>query len=195
MNKFSGVLDEENSDVNVGDFLFILNDGRVIYEMSGIKTFLFKNKQDFKTYINKSVELALSSTKSKISVRDDKFISKRDLYIELFRSAYFLKLDTKDITTLSNVDSTLNKLSEQDILKYKLTIIAIIGEYIVQNSKDAVWQYLNHPSDGKIPIITASGTIIEPIKIFEVQFYEQYKKGKQFNLYETIHQYKNYYSK
>lgn len=194
INTFRGVFDNENSNLDVGDSLFVLNDGRIIYEMTDIKTFLFQNKQEFKSYVDKSVQLGLESTKSRIIIKDEKFIQKRDLYVELFNSTYSLELEPKDIKTLSKVDSILNSINEQDILKFKLSIIAIIGEYISHNCKEAIWKYLNHPSAGKIPILIANGTIIEPVKIFEVQFYDQYKKGKPFNLLRTVQEYVDYYN-
>ena len=69
----------------------------------------------------------------------------------------------------------LNELDNREIKKYRLSLIALIGDFIVSNVEGAEWKYINIPNPQKerAPVIFINGkTLVDPGTIF----YEEYNK-------------------
>ena len=177
--------------VEKGDNIYTLNDGRIIYEMLDVKTYLFNNITDFNYFESKCIEIANEETKSKTEVKDLKFIEKRFLYIDFFKQAYGIDFNLNDLKSIKTIDDLLNSLNKEDILKYKLSIIAVIGELIILNSdsKDGKWKDFQIKKDIFTPMIFVKGSVIDPVKIFDNEFYEKYEKGKKISILNSVKQY------
>jgi len=161
-----------------GDYIYRLSDDRVVYEMKDIVTFLFTTEDDFDNYMKitgspEPLDEILQTFTHPI--KDSSFIEKRELYITFFAGELELNIDISDIEDLSKVDVELNNLSIEELKKYRLSIIALIGEFIVTNLHGAEWKYLNIPNPQKerSPVVMVdSKTLINPASIF----YEEYNK-------------------
>lgn len=193
MHRFNGSKDTITSEIDPGDFLYLLNDGRVIYEMPGIKSFLFTDFGDYKKYILGSVNLAESSKKNNTGINDGDFIEKVNVYVEKFMNEYSITSEINKTEIIRQIDVVLGSLSDFEIKRNRLSIIALIGELISQNLRFASWHYFNDPVNGKIPVILAEGLLIEPIKIFEKKLSELRKKGYPFNISGVVDEYIKYF--
>lgn len=178
--------DVSNVKKEKGDNIFTLNDGRIVYEMVDVKTYLFKNIIDFNYFEKKSVELANESVGRKTAIKDLTFINKIPFYIELFKQRYSLDFDPNDLNSLKKVDNVLNSIERQNILKFRRSIIAIIGESIVLKTEDGKWKNFQINKNTNIPAIFAKGSVIDPVAIFDYEFYEKYEEGKKISLYNSI---------
>lgn len=176
-----------------GDYIYRLADGTVLFEMKGIATYLFETEAVFKDYIEASekpqrIDHLLFGHSHPI--KDTSFIEKRDMYIAFFAGEYGLEIDLTELAGLDEISRLLNQSDNEQIRKYRLSLIAIIGEFIVTNLSGAEWKYLNIPNSQKerVPVILAhEKTLINPATIF----YQEYNKRAtdkkyQINLREAV---------
>jgi len=161
-----------------GDFVYHLPGGQVLFEMRYVSSFLFSSKYDFDKYIEKTdspqpIDVLLQTYTHPI--KDSSFIEKREMYITFFIGQHNTEIDVADITELDKLDDLLNGLSSEDLKKYRLSIVALIGEFITTNLEDASWTYLNIPNPQKErnPVImVGEKKLIDPANIY----YEEYNK-------------------
>ncbi|RUT67791.1 hypothetical protein D0817_24565 [Flavobacterium cupreum] len=165
-----------------GDNIYELADGRIIYEMIGIEIYLFQNKEDFNYFEVKCEEIANESVKRKTEIKDLNFIEKRFLYIDFFKQAYNIDFKTSDLNSLIKLDDLLNTLKKEDVLKYRLSIIAIIGESIISNTKEGKWRNFQISKNVNIPAIFVQGSVIDPVEIFDNQIFTKSDKRNKISI-------------
>lgn len=161
-----------------GDFIYKLPDGKVIFEMISIANYLFETERIFEGYMEASSKPqhpdGLLFTYSH-PIKDTSFIEKKEMYIAFLAGEYGIEFDLTDKKTLERVSSLLNELDNREIKKYRLSLIALIGDFIVSNVEGAEWKYINIPNPQKerAPVIFINGkTLVDPGTIF----YEEYNK-------------------
>jgi hypothetical protein len=169
-----------------GDFIYKLPDGKVIFEMKGVFNYLFEATDVFEGYLqainNPQEEGNLLYTYSH-PIKDTSFIEKREMYIVLLAGEFGIEFDLTDERTLEKVSNLLNQLDNQQIKKYRLSLIALLGEFIVSNVEGAEWKYINipNPQQETAPIILVGGkTLINPATVF----YEEYNKRELNDEYQ-----------
>lgn len=161
-----------------GDYIYRLSNGRILFEMKDIVTFLFLSEEDFNKYIESTEspqpigDVLQTYTHP---IQDSSFIEKREMYIAFFAGVHQLEIDLADPKDLAKLDKLLNLLDNQELKKYRLSIVAMIGEFIVANLPVAEWKYLNisYSQKERVPVILVDEkTLINPANIF----YEEYNK-------------------
>lgn len=176
-----------------GDFIYKLLDGQVIFEMKSIANYLFETEKIFTSYMEATSKPQITNGllfTYNCPIKDTAFIEKKEAYIALFTAKYNIELDLTDKKTLVKISNLLNKLDNQQIKKYRLSLIALIGEFIVSNVKGAEWKYINvlNPQKERAPIILINGkTLIDPSTIL----YEEYNKresnkGHRINIENAV---------
>ena len=165
---------------------------KIIYDISnGARIYLFKNQFDFIQWKNKIKEIS-DKEKNKSTISDYDFLEKRYLYIDFFKQSFNIDFDTKNLDTFKNIDEILNDFDIEKINKYRLSIIAMIGESIVLNKKNVQWTNFNINEKVRIPIILSEEFAnISPIEIYEIQFYNKIEKKKRISFYNAIKKYLN----
>lgn len=167
-----------------GDYIYQLSDGKVLFEMRDVTSFLFSSKSDFDEYIERTETPqpigGLLQTYTH-PIKDSSFIEKREMYITFFVGQHNTEIDVADAEELDKLDAVLNGLSNEELKKYRLSIVALIGEFITTNLEGAYWTYLNIPNPQKerSPVVMVDDKIlIDPANIF----YEEYnQRGKNPN--------------
>ena len=165
-----------------GDFIYKLPDGKVIFEMKGVFNYLFETTDIFEGYfqaVNSPQEIGNLLFTYTHPIKDTSFIEKREMYIVFLAGEFGIEFDLTDKKTLERVSSLLNQLDNQQIKKYRLSFIALLGEFIVSNVEGAEWKYINIPNSRRerAPVIFINGnTLVDPTTIF----YEEYNK-RQLN--------------
>lgn len=182
LTKAAGYMKEEQR----GDYIYKLPNGKVIFEMKGIANYLFETEKVFTTYIEASSKPQNTSSllfTYSHPIKDTSFIEKREMYIAFFAGEYEIEFDLADERTLEKVSNLLNQIDNQQIKKYRLSLIALLGEFIVSNVEGAEWKYINipNPQQERAPIILVGGkTLINPATIF----YEEYNKRELNDEYQ-----------
>lgn len=165
-----------------GDFIYKLPDGKVIFEMKGVFNYLFEATDIFEGYfqaVNSPQEIGNLLFTYTHPIKDTSFIEKREMYIVFLAGEFGIEFDLTDKKTLERVSSLLNQLDNQQIKKYRLSLIALLGEFIVSNVEGAEWKYINIPNSQRerVPVIFTNGnTLVDPTTIL----YEEYNK-RQLN--------------
>jgi hypothetical protein len=178
-----------------GNFIHQITDGQVVYELTDVKNYLFDSQSDFYKFIEKTAtpqvigEFIFSYTHP---VKDSTFIEKINDYIVLFTGANEVVLNLRNIDDLKKVDSLLNRWEMSEFRKFRLSLIALVGEFVLNKlgTDDAGWKYFNYSVNGKSernPAIIFKGkTIIDPATIVNDQYNNKIKNPRyEINLYKA----------
>lgn len=167
-----------------GDIVHYLSNGSVIFEMENIKGYLFNNTDDFNKFIERSSKpqpIGDSMLTYTHPIKDSLFIDKIEQYVTFFFGQHNFTLDFGDKGDLEKFDKILNQLKVEELKKYRLSIVAIIGEFIVNNCYNANWKYLNIPNSQKekqpVIMINNNTTLIVPAQIFYDQYNQRLDKS------------------
>lgn len=159
-----------------GDLIHKLANGQVIFEMKGITSFLFESEERFKKYIEITEQPQATDEELRTyshPISDSSFIEKKDMYVSFFLGQNELELDLNIIDELKKLDEVLNKMSNEDVKKYRLSLVAIIGEFISLNIEGAEWKYLNVTNSERHPVILVKDKeLVNPATIF----YDEYNR-------------------
>lgn len=173
--------------------LYKLPDGRLIYEVEGANNFLFLTVDDFNKYVEyteKPMQIGDSLQTYTHPIKDKRFIEKRDMYFSFFCGVHKVQLDVTKLEDLQKFDTVLNQLDNTEIKKYRLSIIAIVGEFLVSSCPNAEWKYINIPNPEKerSPAILINNKVLtNPASIF----YEEYNQrlmnpAKKIDTYQIV---------
>ena len=169
-----------------GDYVYRLPNGNVIFEIKDITNYLFESDVVFEEYFQASgkpqkIDTLLHGQSHPI--KDTAFIEKLEMYITFFTGEHGMEIDLKDSTSLEKIDQLLNRMGSQELRKFRLSIIALVGEFIVANVAGSEWKYLNIPSSRKerVPVILVNEkTLINPASVF----YEEFNKKESNERYQ-----------
>jgi len=181
LENHKGILNKELTEVEKSCNIYNLDNGKVIYEMVSLQSFLFDSENDLQYFLKRTVEIATNSVKRKFEIKDESFLEKRELYIQLFKQTFDLSLDFKNLDDLKKVD--INNI----IPKYNYSLIAIVGEFLKYNIKDSDWKSLKVSDD--IPIryvIYREGEFQDPSSIMENVIYNKSNFKKNIEFYKTV---------
>lgn len=157
-----------------GDLIHKLANGQVVFEMKGITSFLFESEERFKKYIELTEQPQATDDKLRTyshPIGDSRFIEKKDMYVSFFLGQTELEIDLSVIDELKKLDVVLNRMSTEDVKKYRLSLVAIIGEFISLNIEGAEWKYLYITSSERHPVILIKDKeVVNPATIF----YDEY---------------------
>lgn len=183
-----GVLNEDLTDIENSCNVYNLNNGKVIYEMVKLQSFLFDSENDLQYFLKRTVEIANNSVKRKIEIKDQDFIDKKALYIQLFVQTFNISLDFKNIEDLRKIDKIFKDYNINDIIpKYNYSLVAIIGEFLKYNLKDVDWKSLKVSDDSPIRYVIYGGqNLHDPSSIFENIIYNKSNFKKKVEFYKTV---------
>lgn len=197
LQDYKGVLNKELTDKEKLCNIYNLNDDRIIYEMIDLNCYLFSNINDFKEFKIKASELSKNSNKSKFEIKDENFISKRDLYINLFCQNLDLNINFKNIDDLKKIDSLFRKNDVNDIIpKYNYSLIAIVGEFLKNNIENSEWKRLQINENSFAKYILYWGNDIQvPSDVLEEIVYNKSNLKRNTTFYKTIKGIVDYYKR
>lgn len=182
-----------------GDLIHKLPNGQIIFEMKGITSFLFESEERFKEYIEITEQPQATDGKLRTyshPISDSSFIEKKDMYVSFFLGQTELEIDLNNIDELKKLDEVLNRMSNEDVKKYSLSLVAIIGEFISLNIEEAEWKYLNITNSERHPVILVKDKeLVDPATIF----YEEYNRKSsnyayQININKAVKEFLKYYN-
>lgn len=188
LKKQKGVLDENLTNLESSCNVYNLDNGKVIYEMVKLQSFLFDSKNDLQYFLKRTNEIATGSVKRKFEIKDENFIDKKELYIELFTQEFDLKLDFKNIDDLKKVDKIFKKVDIKNIVpKYNYSLIAIVGEFLKSNMNNVNWKSLKVSDDTPIRYVIHGGkNLQDPSSILESIIYNKSNFKKEITFYKTV---------
>lgn len=172
IKEFNGLIKKELGDVKYDSCVYLLNDRRVIFDMFEMQTFLFKSLFDLRDFKRLVLQIAESSVERKIIVNDSNFLNKIDLYVSFFEEEFEIVFDFNDLNDLKKLDVIISE-KRGEVLKFKLSIIAIIGKYISSNMDETEWAYLREGNNLINPIVNSEDRLFEPLYISEEILYNK----------------------
>lgn len=120
---------------------YVFPDKKHLYDFSD-HAFLFNSKEDLLEFKKKSLELADMEfeTNNSIDLGAD-FVENTDSLIAKFETEYNIRFDFNQIQNLKNIDSIINKSSNNDRFRneFKISLIAIVGKFLIHNLDKANW--------------------------------------------------------
>ncbi|PKK37097.1 hypothetical protein BWI96_06965 [Siphonobacter sp. SORGH_AS_0500] len=175
---------DKNSIDSLGDYYYELHNGKIIYEITGVKNFLFNNLYDLKKYISITSKPRIDDvflSTSTYPINDNNFIEKISDYMTYFNQLSKREFNFEEGEYLKNIDEILNTINLHEFKKYRLSIIAITGEAIIkQSKKEAHWDYIVYSNTKEPVIIIENKILIDPVNIV----YDEYNKKIKNNNYK-----------
>lgn len=183
-----GVLNTKFTDLADSINVYNLNNGNVIYEMVELRSFLFDSENDLEFFLKRTVEIAHNDVKRKIEIKDENFINKKELYIQLFIHAFDISLDFKNIEDLKKVDQIIKCQGINDIIpKYNYSLVAILGEFLKFNMNNVDWKSLKIRDDLPVRYVIFGGQHLhDPSVILENIIYHNSNFKKNIEFYKTV---------
>lgn len=192
----NGILDKNLSDTEKMLEAYKLNDGKYVYDMVDIQTFMFNSADDLKFFLKRTTEIAIKSTKSQIDIKDENLLEKKDLYINLFLENYEIELDFEKLDHLKKIDILFRDNKIENITpKYNYSLTLIVGEFLNYNITDFSWSKLiidNRNSTFKY-ILLKNNQMLEPAVILESIINKKMEDRNSDDFFETLNDIVNYY--
>lgn len=175
-----GHVDYHSKDVQWHDErALLLDDGRLLFDMTGIQVFLFKSAPEFDIFLRESSQRALKSTV--VHVADTSFLEKVEMYEALLTSKFDLSTEPYSEKWLTEVEGKLVAMGLDEIRPYRLSIIALLGNYVVRNNPGTEWSWLNVPQQGATPVVLSNGKLFSPAAI-----YGSWLNGEPIKLFNQV---------
>lgn len=183
-----GVLNKNLTDIENSCNVYNLNNGKVIYEMVKLQSFLFDSENDLQYFLKRTVEIANNSVKRKFEIKDEDFIDKRALYIQLFTQTFDISLDFKNIEDLRKIDKIFKEHNINNIIpKYNYSLVAIVGEFLKSNLKNVDWKSLKVSDDTPVRYVIYGGeNLQDPSSVLENVIYNKSNFKKNIAFYKTV---------
>lgn len=173
-----------------GSCYYQLLDGRVIYDVIGVKYYLFQNLIDFESFIALSQSEKTYVTTAIYPIDDENFIEHKDEYINTFIKRFTSKIAFERMDELKRIDEFLSTLDKAQLWELRIPIIATCGEFLINKSNTGTWKYLNTSIKGvkqRQPIFIVEGKLISPSLIFDLEYDKKLKnKNYQVNFFDGI---------
>lgn len=188
VKEHKGILNKNLTNTENSCNVYDLNNGKVIYEMVKLQSFLFDSVKDLQFFLKRTTEIATNSVKRKFEIKDDNFISKKQLYIDLFTQSFDIELDFKNIDDLKKVDKIFKKEHIDNVIpKYNYSLIAVLGEFLRVNIKDVDWKSLKVSDNTPIRYVIYGGkNLQDPASILESIIYNKSDYKKNITFYKTV---------
>lgn len=197
LREYKGFLDNELTNSETSCNVYNLDNRKVIYEMIGLQSFLFNSQNDLQYFLKRTTEIATGSVKRKFEIKDENFIDKKELYVKLFIQEFGLELDFKNINDLKKVDEIFKKVDIKNIVpKYNYSLVAIVGEFLKSNMKNADWKSLKVSDDTPIRYVIYGGrNLQDPSSVLESIIYNKSNFKKDIAFYKTVKSILDYVSR
>ena len=193
----NGVLDKSLSNTEKMLEAYKLNDGKYVYDMVDIQTFMFNSVDDLKFFLKRTTEIATGSVENFIVIKDEGLLEKKDLYINFFLENYEIELEFGKLDNLRKIDLLFRENRIENITpKYNYSLTLIIGEFLKYNIADFNWSKLiidNNKKGAFKYVLLKKNHMLEPSVILESIINKKMVDRNSDDFFEILNDIVNYY--
>jgi hypothetical protein len=165
--EFGSILKKSHVEVvnsrllNEGENLYLIDNGKVLYDLLNTKFFLFECLADFEAYVELFSKMPENKNGVEVIVGDFDIITHKERLVKSLGELLRIEINTKELEILSKLDSIIYNLNDNQLVIDNIhALIAITGEVIIANCQNAEWKYLTHNNSRK-PILIVNGTLVD----------------------------------